>query len=345
VCPYAFDVHGGVQDQVGRIVGWLRRAGHEAWGVAPGEGGPEGTRHVGGYRSIPANRSKAPISVDPRVVRRVRDAVADADVVHIHEPFMPMVSLGAMIAATPPKVATLHAHPEGWASRAYRIGGPTVRRLARRAAVTTAVSGVAAAAVKGLREVRIVPNGIDVDSYAPDDAPERAGVLFLGRDEPRKGLDVLLQAWPLIRSANPDAELRVIGSTRDRGPEGVTYLGRVPEDVKRAELRTAAVLTAPNLGGESFGIVGLEGMASGCAVVASDLEAFRAVCGEAARYVEPGDPVALADAVGELLSDDTARARLGAAAMRRARMYGREVVLGAYLAAYEDAVAGTRRRS
>lgn len=340
VCPYAFDAHGGVQDQVTRIVAWLRATGHEAWAVAPGGGGPEGTRHVGHFRSVPANRSRAPISIDPRVVGRVRHAVADADVVHIHEPFMPMVSLGAVLARTPPKVATLHAHPEGWARRAYGVGGPAVRRLARRIAVTTAVSGVAAASVEGVAEVRIIPNGLDVEEYAPGDGPERAGVVFLGRDEPRKGLDVLLQAWPLVRSRIAGVELRVIGSSRDGGPGGVTFLGRVTEGEKRAELQRAAVLAVPNLGGESFGIVGLEGMASGCAVVASDLAAFRAVCGDAAVYAEPGDPNALAAAVGEVLADGETRADLSERALQRARMYGREVVLGAYLAAYEDAASG-----
>src|SRR3990172_716011 len=90
VSPYAFDAPGGVQDQVERIVGWLRVEGHDAWAVAPGSGGPEGTRHVGWFRSVRANRSRAPIAIDPRVVRKVGRAVAGADVVHVHEPFMPM---------------------------------------------------------------------------------------------------------------------------------------------------------------------------------------------------------------------------------------------------------------
>lgn len=341
VSPYAFDEPGGVQDQVARIVGWLRGAGHEAWAVAPGGGGPDGTRHVGAYRSVPTNRSRAPVAIDPRVARRVARAVADADVVHLHEPFMPMVSLGTLAAAAPPIVATFHANPEGAARRAYRMAQPLLRRLAGRIAVGTAVSAVAAAAVDGLVSVRIIPNGIDLEDYRPgDDPPPRDGVLFIGRDEPRKGLDVLLQAWPLIRSRNPRAELRVVGAVRESGPEGVTFLGRVSDQRKRELLATSAVLAVPNLGGESFGIVGLEGLASGCAVVASDLDAFRAVCADAAVYARTGDPLDLASAVNSLLGDRGLRADLGVRAVRRSRQFGRGVVLGAYLLAYEDARTG-----
>jgi phosphatidyl-myo-inositol alpha-mannosyltransferase len=343
VSPYAFDAPGGVQDQVGRLVGWLREAGHEAWAVAPGSGGPDWTRHVGRFRSIPANRSRAPIALDPRAVRRVRRAVAGADVVHVHEPFVPMVSLGALLGSTGPIVGTFHALPEGVARRAYRLAGAALRSLAGRITVGTAVSAAAAEAVAGLLPVRIIPNGIDVDAYRPDETVARSGVLFLGRDEPRKGLDVLLQAWPLIRGRLSEATLRVAGADRGAGPEGVTFLGRVGEAVKRAELARAAVLVVPNLGGESFGIVGLEGLASGCAVVASDLPAFRAVCADAARYAPVGDPVALARSVEEVLGDDGLREELSGRALRRARGYGRDVVLGAYVLAYEEALSTDRR--
>lgn len=342
VSPYAFDEPGGVQDQVTRIVSWLRGSGHEAWAVAPGGGGPEGTRHVGRYRTVPTNRSRAPVAIDPRVARRVARAVDDADVVHLHEPFMPMVSLGTLWAAAPPIVATFHANPEGTARRAYRVARPMLRRLSSRIVVATAVSAIAAAAVDDVVSVRIIPNGIDLEDYRPGaHPPSRSGVLFIGRDEPRKGLDVLLQAWPLIRSQHTSVELTV-SAVRESGPEGVSFVGRVSEADKRAMLASASVLAVPNLGGESFGIVGLEGMASGCAVVASDLESFRAVCSDAALYAGPGDPVDLASAINSLLGDPTRRATLGERAVRRSRQFGREVVLGAYLLAYEDAL-GARR--
>jgi phosphatidylinositol alpha-mannosyltransferase len=268
--------------------------------------------------------------------------VAGADVVHLHEPFMPMVSLGTLSAAVPPIVATFHANPEGAARRAYRLARPMLRRLGGRIAVATAVSAVAAAAVEGVVSVRIIPNGVDLEDYRPGDNPRpRSGVLFIGRDEPRKGLDVLLQAWPLIRSRHPGVELTV-NAVRESGPDGVSFVGRVTEADKRALLASASVLAVPNLGGESFGIVGLEGLASGCAVVASDLDPFRAVCADAAVYARAGDPVELASAVNSLLGDPTLRADLGGRALRRSRQFGREVVLGAYLLAYEDALAARR---
>jgi phosphatidylinositol alpha-mannosyltransferase len=338
VCPYAFDAPGGVQDQVTRIVRWLNDAGHEAWAVAPGTGGPAGTRSIGSFRTLPVNRSRALVSIDPRAVRRVGEAVDDADVVHIHEPFVPMVSLGALIAATPPKVGTFHADPSKTVRMAYRAVGPLLDLAAKRLRVVTAVSAVAASAIDRLPGIRIIPNGIDTDDYSPTGASDAGRVVIVGRDDPRKGLDLLLQAWPLIRRVAPDAVLRVIGTERTRGPEGVEFLGRLSGEEKISELRAASVLVAPNLGGESFGLVVLEGLAAGCAVVASDIPAFRAVAGDAAEYTPVGEPPALADKVGRLLSDESARAALAVRAIERARLFGPEVVRTAYVAAYRQAI-------
>ncbi|MBI5158179.1 MAG: glycosyltransferase family 4 protein [Acidimicrobiia bacterium] len=340
VCPYAFEAHGGVQDQVTRLVGWLGAAGHDAWAVAPGDAGPPGTRSVGAWRSVRANRSAAPIAVDPRVIRRVADAVAGADVVHVHEPFMPMVSLGAILADTPPIVGTFHADPGSFARNAYRIAEPLVRRVAARIAVATAVSEVAASAVPTVPGIRIIPNGIDLADYADTHAPVPGRVVFIGRDDPRKGLDVLLQAWPRILRDVPGASLRIIGADRPSGPAGVTFLGRVDEPTKRLELGKASVVAAPNIGGESFGIVVLEAMAAGKPIVAADLDAFRGVAGDTVRWVPVGDPVGLGRGVAELLGDADARAHLGAAARERAAMFSGETVARAYLIAYGDAISG-----
>lgn len=341
VCPYAFDAHGGVQDQVARIVSWLRADGHEAWAVAPGSGGPDGTRHVGRYRMMRANRSRAPISFDPRVGRRVAAATADADVVHIHEPLMPMVSLAAVFADTPPAVGTFHADPGRLVRASYRGGAPLLRRVVRRLGAVTAVSRVAASAIAPFATPRIVPNGIDLDAYRVTDGRRVPGrVLFIGRDDRRKGLDVLLEAWPGIAAAVPDATLRVVG-TRRPDTAGVTFLGRVDEEEKLAELGAATVLAAPNLGGESFGIIVLEGLASGCAVVASDLDAFRAVAGDAASYVTAGDAAALAHAVGAVLQSDDLARQMGTRGRERSLRFGREAVLAGYLDAYEAAIAGS----
>jgi phosphatidylinositol alpha-mannosyltransferase len=186
--------------------------------------------------------------------------------------------------------------------------------------------------------VRVIPNGLDTAAYRL--GPERSTrrVVFLGRDDPRKGLDVLLQAWPVVAAAVPGAELRVLGAARERGPEKVAFLGTVGEAAKRAELAAAAVLCAPNLGGESFGLVVAEGLAAGCAVVASDLPAFRHVAGEAARLVPPGDAAALGRVLTEVLSDEGEAARLAGMARHRAGRFDRASVLEAYLAAYREAL-------
>jgi len=341
VSPYDLALPGGVQDQVIALVEGLRADGHRAWAVAPGTGGPEGTRHLGGVVSFPANRSRAPISLDPRTAARVRNAVADAEVVHVHEPLMPVVSLAATIGAGPPVVATFHADPGPVVRTVYRTASAVLRRLLARPAVVSAVSPVAASAVGRFADVRIIPNGVDVSAFPPP-APVPGRVVFLGRDEIRKGLENLLQAWPVVRAGSSERELRVVSAVRSSGPEGVAFLGRVSEDRKRRELAAAQVFCAPNLGGESFGIVIVEAMAAGCAVVASDLPAFRHVGGDAIRFVPPGDVTALTAAIRGLLDDRKAAAALGQAGRRRAARFDLAAVRERYLEAYREAACDSR---
>ena len=213
-----------------------------------------------------------------------------------------------------------------------------LRRLVSRLRVTTAVSSVAQHAVAGFTDARIVPNALDIGAYRPvgDKAPGR--VVFVGRDEPRKGLDDLLQAWPMVRSRCPDAELHVVGTERPAGPDRVVFLGRISEEEKRRELAEAEVLCAPNLGGESFGIILVEGMAAGCALVASDLEAFRAVAGDVARLVPGGDAAGLGREIAAALADP---AEGGASALAAAARFGHDAVFPRYLEAYHEACAGS----
>lgn len=340
VCPYDLGAVGGVQGQVGSLVEWLREAGHEAWAVAPGSGGPAGTRHVGPVLKVPANRSRAPITLDPRAVSRVRAAVAGADVVHVHEPLVPMTGPAALYAGEAPRVGTFHADTSAMMRRFYRGAAPLLRRLMRRLAVATAVSPVAAEGVGAFTAVQIVPNGLDTARYRVGEARVPRRVVFLGRDDPRKGLDILLQAWPLVAAGVPGAELRVLGAQRPSGPEGVVFLGRVEEEEKLRELGEAAVLCAPNLGGESFGLIVAEGLAAGCAVVASDLPAFRHVAGEAAHLVPPGDAAALSRALTEVLSDEGEVARLSGMGRHQVARFDRAAVLAGYLEAYRLALGG-----
>jgi phosphatidylinositol alpha-mannosyltransferase len=338
ICPYDLGIPGGVQDQVIRLHRWLTDVGHEATIIGTGMDGPEGSMLVGSSISVRANKSSVPISLDPRAVSRVRSAVGDVDVVHIHEPLMPLVSLAATRIGDLPTVGTFHADASTFTRRGLRIGMPLVRGVASRLDVMTAVSAVAASVVSGIGEVRIIPNGVDVADYRVEEK-EEGSVAFLGRDDPRKGLDILLEAWPRVVDAVPWARLTVIGTDRSDSLDGVRFLGRVSEDDKREVLATSSIYVAPNTGGESFGIVLVEGMASGCAVVASALPGFVRVLGGSGELVKPGDVDGLADRLVSVLTDDAKRASLGLAGRERAEAFDGSVVAESYLEAYTDAIA------
>jgi phosphatidylinositol alpha-mannosyltransferase len=201
----------------------------------------------------------------------------------------------------------------------------------------TAVSETAASVLPPGVEARIIPNGLDVSSMRAGIAREETRVAFLGRDEPRKGLDVLLEAWPAVLARVPQAELHVMGA--DRGSEGITWWGRVDDSTKARVLSSAAVYVAPHTGGESFGIVLIEAMAAGSAVVASDLKAFRSVAGDVARFFPVGNSRALASVVAELLEDPVEQARLADAGARLAERYDWSVVGAAYRQLYAELVS------
>ncbi|MFQ5517781.1 MAG: glycosyltransferase family 4 protein, partial [Acidimicrobiia bacterium] len=283
--------------------------------------------------------ARAPIAVGCRAWSRTRAAVAGADVVHVHEPFVPAVGLAALTAGCP-VVATFHADPSPWVRTVYRVGARLGRRLLGNA-VSVAVSSVAASALRPIVEPVVVPNAIDVTAYAHTLERDRHRAVFVGRDDPRKGLDVVLEAWPLVRRRIPAAVLTVVGTMRQHAPPGVHYLGEVPEDRKRAELGTAAILCAPNTSGESFGLVLAEGMAAGCVVVATALPAFAAVLGGTGVLVSRWDVEGFAEAVADLMGDDGRRRRLAAAATVQVERFERAAVVQRYLGLYAEA----RRRA
>ena len=338
VCPYDLGRFGGVQDQVVKLSGWLQDEGHQAWVVGPGTSGPPDARLVGPVTVVPANGAATPISLNKSAWRRTAEAVAGADVIHIHEPFMPVVSTAALWLEGPPKVGTFHADPSQTVRRVYRWGGPAFRALAKRLTVVTAVSPVAGGAISSFVNFRLVPNGIDVHGYrTAGKDPNR--IVFVGRDDPRKGLDVLLEAWPDVRKQVPSAELIVAGTSRDRVGQGVHFAGRVSESEKRDLLTSAAIFCAPNIGGESFGIILAEAMASGCAIVASGLPAFVHVAGASASIVSAGDSGGLANTLVQVLTNETERARLSEAALARVGRFDRRAVVDGYLEAYKAAAS------
>lgn len=341
VCPYDYTAPGGVQQLVSDVASGLRARGHDTLVVGAGhtEDAPEeGVVLVGGTVRIEANDSVAPVALSPASWNRVRDALAGVDVVHVHEPLVPLVGWSAL-GTGKPTVATFHADPAPWVHRAYRaipVAGPMRR------SVVTAVSPTAAAAIpESWGPVEVIPNAIDVASYDLDAERVPTRVAFLGRDEPRKGLDVLLEAWPAVADSIEDAELKIMGSDRPVALPGVEFLGRVSGDFKKRILASSTAFAAPNLRGESFGIVVAEAMAAGCAVVASDLPAFRDVAGPDATYTTPGDATELAEALIDALENPGSAAALGRRARERAARFDISEIAARYEAAYHLALGIT----
>lgn len=338
VCPYDLGAPGGVQDQVIRLAGWLEDLGHEAVVIGPGEEGPPGAVLLGATKEFTSNRASTPISVTPKVGAAIREAGEDADVVHIHEPLMPTVGLAAARAkGLGPKVGTFHADPPRWVRRGYRIGGRLARRVTRHLDATTATSPVSRSAVAGIADPVIVPNGVEIAAY--DDGPKVADrVMFLGRDDERKGLDVLLAAWPAVKQRVPAATLSVVGAERVVDDASITFHGRISDEAKRAELAAAQVFCAPNLGGESFGIILVEAMASGCAIVASALPAFTHVTAGTAELTAVGDAHGIEEAIVALLRDDDRREVRRRAGHVRAQDFEGRTVASRFLTVYETAI-------
>jgi phosphatidylinositol alpha-mannosyltransferase len=342
VCPYAVDVPGGVQGQVTALAGRLRKAGADVDVFAPGGRARPGFVSLGEPQCFSDNGAVTRTVVTPWQLAPVARLGAVYDVVHVHEPMLPPCA-AAIMGTTAAVVGTFHmsARDHRW----YRLFGPVVRRLWTRIDAAMAVSPSArdfvAAVLPG--RYRIVPNAIDLDAF-PARFPRRLRgerrLLFVGRDDERKGLDVLLRAFARMRTP---ARLDVAGADVPAVP-GVHAHGPVSEDRLRALRAQADVVCAPSLGGESFGLVVLEGMAAGAAVVASDLPAYRRVlppdCG---ALVPPGDPDALAGALDALLARPDRLDAMGAAGRRAARRYDWSTVLPAILDAYTDADRGRRR--
>jgi phosphatidylinositol alpha-mannosyltransferase len=358
VSPYSWSVPGGVGAHVGHLARALRERGHEVRIVAPSEGDVEpGVVSVGRSIPIPYNGSIARLAFGPRVALRIRVALRRArpDIVHVHEPFAPSVGLLALLNTRLPVVGTFHASIAR--SRAYRIAGPALRPLYRRLAARIAVSEEARRTVEqvfGKGDVTVIPNGVEWSRFSSLPPPSGSLILFVGRMEKRKGAAVLVEAFTRLAERRPDAELVLAGE----GPERATVEKAIPEvlrdrvmftgRVDPAELAEvfgrAAVVAAPSLGGESFGIVLLEAMSAGRPVVASSIPGYAAVVrdGVDGVLVPPGDPVALAEALDGVLADAAKARAMGEAGRERARRYDWPVVAAEVEAVYMNAIATGR---
>jgi phosphatidylinositol alpha-mannosyltransferase len=273
---------------------------------------------------VPANGSLPNICLSPRSVFRMRRVLETErfDLLHLHEPMTPTICVAALTMATCPLVATHHASGElGWMKAGMPIWGFLLSRLDHRVAVSERARASIERWLPGPTEV--IPNGVLVPETA-ETGGRRHEILFAGRHEPRKGLQVLLQAWPELRRRT-GLTLRVAGAdplavrlllTRLRVPDdGIEILGFLSQDDLTEALLHAKALAAPSLGGESFGMVLTRAFACGTPVVASDIPGYREVTTpETAVLSTPGDAEALAGAVERLVADEERRRRMGSAA-------------------------------
>lgn len=350
VCPYSFDEPGGVQAHAIDLCKELQRRGHTVSLIGPGtkrDTVPDFVELGGGSIPIPYNGSVARLSFGPLSARTVRKWIErnGFDVLHIHEPNSPSYSMLSLAQVMGPVVATYHASASE--SKLLKVVLPLLRPILERIHAGIAVSEEARKwQVENLAgDPVLIPNGVDTAVFREAGTLDgldldRPRVMFLGRfDEPRKGLQVLLDAMPAIVDAIPNIELLIAGrGDQDALGErlrkaGLTYalgtdpstanvriLGAVSEEDKARGLRSSDIYIAPNTGGESFGIVLVEGMAAGAAVVASDIPAFVAVGenGESVALFRNGDAADLTRVVVNLFSDDATRRALAAHGEQRA---------------------------
>lgn len=360
VCPYAWDVPGGVQFHIRDLADHLIRLGHEVSVLAPADDEtplPPYVVSAGRAVPVPYNGSVARLNFGFLSAARVRRWLQNGafDVIHIHEPASPSLGLLSCWAAQGPIVATFHtSNPRSRAMiAAYPILQPALEKISARVAVSEYARRTLVEHLGG--DAVVIPNGVDVDFFArAEPRPEWQGrtIGFIGRiDEPRKGLPVLMKALPAILAEVPDARLLVAG----RGDEEeavatlpadlrsrVEFLGMVTDEDKARLLRSVDVYVAPNTGGESFGIILVEAMSAGAPVLASDLDAFAQVLdqGEAGELFANEDADALARTAVRLLGDPARLAELRERGSRHVRRFDWSTVGADILAVYETVTAG-----
>jgi phosphatidyl-myo-inositol alpha-mannosyltransferase len=364
VCPYTWDVPGGVQQHVRDLAEALIASGHHVSVITPADDDaplPSYVVPAGRAVPVPFNGSVARLAFGFLSAGRVRRWIREGkfDVLHVHEPAAPSLGLLACWAADGPMVATFHASYER--SRAITVAAPILQSAMEKITGRIAVSEAARTSlVEHLGgDAVLIPNGVATDRYAmaeplpgwpgrADEARGGGGALgFLGRmDESRKGLQVLLKAFEIIGRERPELRLLLAGpgdadevcakvSPELRGR--VVALGLVSDEDKVRAYHSVDVFVAPNLGGESFGIVLAEAMSAGAPILASDIEAFRRVLhsGRAGALFPVGDAAALAAAAGELLDDPARRKQLSAEARTAVRAYDWSTVARAVVRVYE----------
>ena len=369
VVPYSWSFWGAVVEHAELQAAALRRLGHEVRIIAgndpPGsltrvlhprtgrhERLPEDVIPVGRSVIIPANGSLPNVVLSPRAFFRIRSLLERErfDVLHLHEPMTPIIGVSFLAIATTPIVATFHAAGDlNWLRPAKPVWAFLPERIDHRIAVSEQARVSAQRYFPG--EYEIVPNGVLIPPRADPHGREHR-VVFAGRQERRKGLHVLLRAWPEVHRRT-GARLRIAGAdplavrlalARAHVPaDGVDVLGFLSQDELTRELLAAKVLAAPSLGGESFGMVLTRAFACATPAVASAIPGYLDVMTpDTAVPVPPADPTALAEALVGLLEDEERRVALGAAARALACSEYAWDAIGERLAGIYALVAGAR---
>lgn len=369
VCPYSFDMPGGVQFHVRDLAEELQRRGHFVSVLAPADDEtPVPSYLTPAGRAVPVryNGSVARMTFGPVSARRVRRwlSAGDFDILHLHEPVTPSLGMLALWIASGPIVATFHTAL--LRSRALQVANPIVRPSLEKISARIAVSEDARRTlVEHLGgDAVVIPNGVYVNRFAEvDPDPRWTGtssaptIAFLGRlDEPRKGLPVLTGAIPAVLAEHPGARFLIAGrgdtgaqDARDALGEhsrSVEFLGGISDDDKARMLSSVDVYVAPHTGGESFGIVLVEAMSAGATVVSSDLGAFRRVLddGAAGLLFTNGDSAGLARTINRALDDQELRHRTALHASQVVQRYDWSIVTEQVLTVYEMVLSGTTPR-
>jgi phosphatidylinositol alpha-mannosyltransferase len=365
VSPYAYPRPGGANAHIRETYTRLRDLGHEVriitapWGDDPPA---RDVIQVGQAIAIPFNGSVGRVTLSLRLEWLISRMLERErfDVIHHHEPFVPFLSFQILDSAKCPNIATFHAF--GGFSFSYWAGRIALDRymgkLDERIAVSSAARHFVSTYFPG--DYRIIPNGVDVEFYKhakpfPEFQDGKVNLLFVGRVEPRKGAMYLMKAYDSIKGRHPNTRLIVAGHgpevgdlrrfAKQRGLGDVFFAGRPSDEDKARFYKTADIFIAPSTGQESFGIVLLEAMAAGRAVIASDIHGYKRVVQRnvTGLLVEPKDPDALAEALERLIVSPDQREALGAAGARRAVDFDWQHVTAELVHVYEEVIARRRK--
>ena len=363
VCPYSWDTPGGVQNHIRDLAEFLIESGHDVSVLAPvidESNLPEYVVNAGKPISIPYNGAVARVLFGPVAFARVRQWISQGefDLLHLHEPAIPSISLLACWAADGPMVGTFHAAAKRQ-KIIFAIGPilePAIEKLSARIAVSEAARLTLTDHLD--TDAVIIPNGIYANRYTDGKAIEKWSgntIGFIGRfEEPRKGLSVLVDALPVISRFAPDVKIFVAGPGDPAEViEGIDpqlrqrfeFLGKITESEKADFMSSVAVYVAPNTGGESFGIILAEALAGGACVVASDIPAFDDLLGhgEFGALFESESSTELAKVVIDLLRDETKRKELSARGKERAKMFDWTLVAQQIYSVYEMSIVGSQK--